>query len=118
VKKVYAWKSFVEALWQKKVPIEFVTDSAPLMEQLKTGKVRSEPRLQGMLRFVRQKLRAMRTKTLWCPIDVMRADRQIKLKLSKDRGTQYVPRDRSTAVKSGVRRKVIDFAKKVHFLCP
>jgi len=32
VKKAFAWKKLAERLWRKKVPVEFMTDSGPLME--------------------------------------------------------------------------------------
>jgi len=58
------------------VPVEFVTDFGPLIEQLETGYAQAEPRLDGLLKYVRQELRTLHAKVFWVSTDKMRADRQ------------------------------------------
>uniref|UniRef100_A0A0G4IE68 Reverse transcriptase Ty1/copia-type domain-containing protein n=1 Tax=Chromera velia CCMP2878 TaxID=1169474 RepID=A0A0G4IE68_9ALVE len=113
VKKAFAWKRMAEALWQRKIEIEFVTDSGPLMEQLESGQTKSEPALEGLLKYVRQELRALRARVFWCQTDKMKADRQTKLKLERVKGDAPVsPETKKESKKEGARRQKIDFSKR------
>uniref|UniRef100_A0A0G4FMI5 RNase H type-1 domain-containing protein n=1 Tax=Chromera velia CCMP2878 TaxID=1169474 RepID=A0A0G4FMI5_9ALVE len=65
VKQLFQWKRLAEALWMKPLEVEVYTDSAPLMEQLESGQSRREPRMDSLLAYAHQKLRALKAKVLW-----------------------------------------------------
>uniref|UniRef100_A0A0G4H0Q0 RNase H type-1 domain-containing protein n=1 Tax=Chromera velia CCMP2878 TaxID=1169474 RepID=A0A0G4H0Q0_9ALVE len=92
----------------KPLEVEVYTDSAPLMKQLESGQSRWEPRMDGLLAYVRQELRALKAKVLWVQIDRQRADRHMKYKMERDRGSQ-APKFVQKQIKGD--RKVLDFAK-------
>lgn len=112
VKKAFAWKDLAEALWCKKVPIEFVTDSGPLMDQLESGQAKAEPAMNGLLAYVRQELRRLRSRVYWCRTSDMRADRQTKLMLERCNGNVPSTAKVVKKEKAGARVKKIDFAKR------
>uniref|UniRef100_A0A0G4FP54 Uncharacterized protein n=1 Tax=Chromera velia CCMP2878 TaxID=1169474 RepID=A0A0G4FP54_9ALVE len=66
VKQSFQWKRLAEALWMKPLKVEIYTDSAPLMEQLESGYSKREPRIDGLLKYVQQELRALNFKRRGC----------------------------------------------------
>uniref|UniRef100_A0A0G4I233 Uncharacterized protein n=1 Tax=Chromera velia CCMP2878 TaxID=1169474 RepID=A0A0G4I233_9ALVE len=108
VKQSFQWKRLAEALWMKPLEVEVYTDSALLMEQLESGQSRREPRMDGLLVYARQELRALKAKVLWVQTDRQRADRHTKYKIERDRGSQA-----SKFVQKQMKgdKKVLDFAK-------
>uniref|UniRef100_A0A0G4GM71 Reverse transcriptase Ty1/copia-type domain-containing protein n=1 Tax=Chromera velia CCMP2878 TaxID=1169474 RepID=A0A0G4GM71_9ALVE len=109
VKQSFQWKRLAEALWMKPLEVEIYTDSAPLMEQLESGYSKREPRMDRLLKYVQQELRALKARVLWVSTDRQRVDRHTKYKLEKERGSQA---PQIEAKKEGhVKRGMVDFAK-------
>uniref|UniRef100_A0A0G4I466 Reverse transcriptase Ty1/copia-type domain-containing protein n=1 Tax=Chromera velia CCMP2878 TaxID=1169474 RepID=A0A0G4I466_9ALVE len=108
VKQSFQWKRLAKALCMKPLEVEVYTDSAPLMEQLESGQSRREPRMDSLLAYACQELRALKAKVPWVQTDKQRADRHIKYKMERDRGSQ-APKFVQKQMKRD--RKVLDFAK-------
>uniref|UniRef100_A0A0G4GMD3 Reverse transcriptase Ty1/copia-type domain-containing protein n=1 Tax=Chromera velia CCMP2878 TaxID=1169474 RepID=A0A0G4GMD3_9ALVE len=109
VKQSFQWKRLAEALWMKPLEVEIYIDSAPLMKQLESGYSKREPRMDGLLKYMQQELRALKARVLWVSTDRQRADRHTKYKLEKERGSQA---PQVEAKKEGhVKRGMVDFAK-------
>jgi len=109
VKQSFQWKRLAEALWMKPLEVEIYTDSAPLMEQLESGYSKREPRMDGLLKYVQQELRALKTRVLWVSTNWQRADRHTKYKLEKEKGSQAPQVEAKKEVH--VKRGMVDFAK-------
>uniref|UniRef100_A0A0G4GJA5 Uncharacterized protein n=1 Tax=Chromera velia CCMP2878 TaxID=1169474 RepID=A0A0G4GJA5_9ALVE len=108
VKQSFQWKRLAEALWMKPLEVEVYIDSAPLIEQLESGQSRREPRMDGLLAYACQELRALKAKVLWVQTDRQRADRHTKYKMERDRGSQ-APKFVQKQMKGD--RKILDFVK-------
>uniref|UniRef100_A0A0G4HQ73 Uncharacterized protein n=1 Tax=Chromera velia CCMP2878 TaxID=1169474 RepID=A0A0G4HQ73_9ALVE len=109
VKQSFQWKRLAETLWMKLLEAEIYTDSAPLMEQLESGYSKREPRMDALLKYVQQELRALKMRVLWVSTDRQRANRYTKYKLEKERGNQAPQVEAKKEVH--VKRGMVDFAK-------
>ena len=78
VKSVPSYIRMVELLWSRKPKIIFVTDSQPLIGWLNKGWVDTDPHLQGVVDFVKERVNEMSAKILWVPTKSQKADRQTK----------------------------------------
>jgi hypothetical protein len=78
VKLVPCYSSFAASLWGRKPKIVFATDSQPLLGWLRTGWVKTDPALQGVLDLVLERVREIDSEVLWVSTSDQRADRHTK----------------------------------------
>uniref|UniRef100_A0A0G4HQU1 Reverse transcriptase domain-containing protein n=1 Tax=Chromera velia CCMP2878 TaxID=1169474 RepID=A0A0G4HQU1_9ALVE len=111
MKQAFQWNELVSALWGKSPSVEIYTDSAPLLAQLESGSSKREPRMDGLLKYVWQELRALRAKVSWVSTKDQRADKHTKFIVERVRrnSTPSVERERGGAVEP--KRKILNFAK-------
>jgi len=77
-KEIYRYRDFVKSLWGVNPLIVILTDSQPLVFQLRSGLCASEPRFQHELKLVIEMLGELKAETRWVPTSAQHADRQTK----------------------------------------
>uniref|UniRef100_A0A0G4G0Q5 PH domain-containing protein n=1 Tax=Chromera velia CCMP2878 TaxID=1169474 RepID=A0A0G4G0Q5_9ALVE len=110
--QAFQWKELVSALWGKSPSVEIYTDSAPLLAQLESGSSKREPRMDGLLKYVRQELCALRTKVLWVFTKDQRADKHMKFIVERVKGRSALSVERKgLLLKRGRRlsRRIVRF---------
>ena len=79
VKQLPSYLNLIKALWGEGRPrVVFVTDSQPLQGWLRKCWVQSDPRLQGVLNLVLERIREIDASVLYVPTGQQRADRHTK----------------------------------------
>ena len=79
VKRLPLYENHVECLWGKKPKVFLLTDSDPVISWLNIKWIKSDPKLQGMLDFVLDRLNEdNRVKVLYVSTKINRADKHTK----------------------------------------